>query len=323
MEDKNASTQGNNEVDDVDALETPEVIIAVDPDKKPGEELKPPKKTLKQKLAKYNIYLLLFIFIIVIAVGLTVITYFQSKKEEKTATITTQTLDKAVLDQLANSDTTVGDPKQLLSVQSNAVFAGKVLVRDTLEVAGSIVVNSPITLTGLTVSGKSNLDETQVSKNLAVGGDLAVQGGLTVSKSLQVNGGGTFSGPVSAPQITTSSFQLNSDLVLTSHIIAGGPTPSRANGPALGAGGSATVNGSDTGGTVNINTGGGTSTGCYVTVNFAKRYDSTPRVLVTPVGADAGGLDFYVTRTPTSFSICDAKTPPAGASFAFDYFVVN
>ncbi|MBC7708164.1 hypothetical protein H7Y63_03005 [Polaromonas sp.] len=318
--------------DDSDSLEAPDtnVIDATQGSKLGGtstapnsEPYKLPKKTLKDRIARFNLYLLLFVFLIIIGITVTVLTYFASKRAAQTTTISSQTLDKKALDQLASTDATVGDPKQILSVQSNAVFAGKVLVRDTLEVAGGIQVNGPVTLSGLTVSGKTNLDETQVSKNLAIAGDTAVQGGLTVAKSLQVNGGGTFSGALSAPQITVSQLQLNGDLVLTHHITAGGPTPSRSNGPALGSGGSASVSGSDTSGTVSINTGGGAPAGCFANISFAQKYNSVPHVTVTPIGADAGSLDYYVTRTTAGFSICDATAPPSGASFGFDYFVVN
>ena len=329
MEQKPAGASA--EEDEIDALETPEpgntgVIDATGgatAATKSAEDYKPPKKTLKQKLARYNIYLLIFIFIIIIAIGVTVLTYFASKKADTKSTVSSQTLDKKALDQLANTNATVGDPKQILSVQSNAVFAGKVLVRDTLEVAGGIQVTGAVSLSGLTVTGKTNLDETQVGKNLAVAGDLGVQGGLTVQKSLQVTGTGTFNGALSAPQITVTALQLNGDLVLTHHITIGGPTPARSPGTALGSGGSASISGSDTSGTATINTGGGAPAGCFITVNFAQKFNTVPRVIVTPIGSDAGALDFYITRTTAGFSICDATAPAAGLSFAFDYFVVD
>src|SRR5206468_4683422 len=109
----------------------------------------------------------------------------------------------------------------------------------------------------------------------------------------------------------------NSDLTLTHHIIAGGATPGRNNGSALGGGGSASVSGSDTAGTVSINVGSSPPSGCFVTVNFTQKYSNTPHILLTPVGSGAGGLAYYVNRTSTNFSICDSATPPAGTSFAF------
>jgi hypothetical protein len=61
----------------------------------------------------------------------------------------------------------------------------------------------------------------------------------------------------------------------------------------------------------------------FVTVNFLQRYGSTPRVIITPVGSAAGSIQYYVNRDTGSFSIGSSSPPPAGASFAFDYFVVN
>ncbi len=189
--------------------------------------------------------------------------------------------------------------------------------------AGNLQVSGGATLGSLTVTDTTSLGQVQVSKNLAVNGDTGVQGQLSVAKGLQVTGNGTFSGTLTAPQITTNAFTLNGDLVLTHHITAGGPQPSRSVGSAVGAGGTATVSGSDTSGSVSINTGTGATAGCFVTINFAQKYNSAPRVIATPIGADAGSLNYYITRTLTSFSICDATAPTASLSFGFDYFIVN
>ena len=278
---------------------------------------------LKQKLRRFNLYLLLFIFVLVVAGAIIAIAYFQSKKASVTSTLQTQSLTQSTLQQVANSDSTVGSSQQVLNVESSAVFAGKVLVRDDLEVAGSLQIGGTVALTDLTVSGTSSFGQAQVSQDLSVAGNTAIQGSVTIAKSLQVNGTGTFSGALSTPQLTTSSFQLNGDLVLTHHITAGGANPGRSNGPALGGGGTASVSGSDTAGAVSINTGSSPSAGCFVTVTFTQNYNSTPHVLLTPVGSAAGGMAYYVTRNTSSFSICDAATPPAGSSFAFDYFVLD
>lgn len=319
------------EQDDVDALESPEPGGA-STDSSPktedatkGESAPPPKPPgMKSKLQRFNIYLLMFAFILVVAGGIVTVAYFQSKKTTSSSgTIKSQTLTADDLKQVADSDATVGSNGQVLNVVASAVFGGKVLVRQSLEVAGNLQIGGTVGLTNISVSGTSQLGQVQVSKNLAVSGDTAIQGSATICKSLQVNGSGTFSGPISAPQITTSSLQLNADLALSRHITTSGGTPGRSTGGALGGGGSASVSGADTAGTVSINTGSSPSAGCFVTVNFTSRYASTPHVLITPVGAQAGDLDYYVNRTSSNFSICDASTPPAGASFAFDYFVID
>jgi len=282
-----------------------------------------PKKSLKEKLRKFNLYLLLFVFLLVIGVAIITVAYFQSKKAEDAGTIKTQELTQNALDQVAASDATVGNSQQVLNVQSSAVFAGKVLVRDGLEVAGNLHIGGTVALTNLTVNGTTQLGQVQVNKDLAVAGDIGIQGAVTIAKSLQVNGSGQFSGALTAPQITTSNFQLNGDLTLTHHFIAGGATPGRSVGAAVGSGGTASVSGSDTSGTVTINTGGSPPSGCFVTINFTSRYSNTPHVNITPVGSAAGGLAYYVNRTTSNFSICDATPPPASSSFAFDYFVVD
>lgn len=289
--------------------------------KKKGMGLPGPLKKYSHRL---NIYLLFFLLILVLAGAVIVITAIAGRETKNDpSAITNQNLSSDALKQLNNADATVGDPKSTLNVQSNAVFAGKVMVRDNLEVAGTIRVGGPLSLPGITVSGESNFDQMNINRSLTIGGDASVQGQLNVRRNIAVSGGGTFGGALTAPQISTSSFQLLGDLTLTSHINAGGPTPGRSVGAAVGGGGTASVSGSDTAGYINVNTGSGAPAGCFVTVNFARNFNGTPRVMITPVGSAAGSVDFYVNRTSSNFSVCSANVPPANASFGFDYFVVN
>jgi cytoskeletal protein CcmA (bactofilin family) len=330
------------EQDDTDALEIPEsgaesletaegspanqTIDATTPESSKETIPTPPpekKGSLRNILRRFNVYLLLFVFILMLAGIILAIAYFQSKKASTTSTLKTQSLTQSTLQQLATSDATIGSSQQVLNVQSSAVFAGKVLVKDGLEVAGSLQVSGTVALSDITVSGSGQFGQLQVHNNLSVAGDAGIQGNATVSKNLQVSGTGNFSGAISAPQITTSNLQLNGDLVLTHHISAGGATPGLARGPALGNGGSASVGGSDTSGSVSINIGSGATAGCFAAITFATKYNATPHVLLTPVGASAGTLDYYVTRTTTGFEICDASAPPTGSSFAFDYFILD
>lgn len=285
----------------------------------------PPKKSggLKALVQRFNIYLLIFVFLLVIAGGILVVAYFQSKKASTASTIKTQALTQSTLQQIAASDTTVGSTQQVLNVQSSAVFAGRVLIKEGIEVAGNLQVGGTSAFVSLTVSGTTQLGQTQINKDLSVAGNSAIQGTETIAKSIQVGSGGTFGGPVSAPQITTTSFQLNGDLVLTHHITTGGATPSLSQGSALGSGGTASISGSDTSGSVSINVGSNTTAGCFAVITFASKYNATPHVLLTPVESGAGALAYYVTRTTSSFSICDATAAPTGTSFGFDYFITD
>ncbi len=300
-------------------------VISAEADKSTAQTNTPQPlaKRLMARFLSLNIYLLLFIFIIVVASLIIFLTYNYSRKQSQNKQANTTSLSQETLDQLANSDATVGTSDQVLNVQSSAVFAGKVLARSDLEVAGSLQLGGSLNLPNINVTDTANLGQVTVSKNLAVTGNVAVQGQQTIAGALQVGGTGRFNGSLSAPQISTNSLQLNGDLVLTRHITIGGGTPSRSNGTALGSGGTASVSGSDTAGSVSINTGSGPGAGCFITITFTSRFSSTPHVIVTPVGSAAGGIAYYINRSTSNFSICSSSAPPANASFGFDYFVAG
>lgn len=280
------------------------------------------KSRIQGLISRLNIYLLLFILIVVIVAGFTVVSVQRNKKEAVPTSIETQPLTAEALKNLNNSSTSVGDPKQTLSVESNAIFSGKVLIRDSLDVAGTIKVGGSLSLPGLTVSGTSIFDQFQANK-ITSAGDANIQGQLTVQKSLTISGGASFGGPISAPQIVVQNFQLSGDLQLQRHIDAGGGTPGKSDGNALGNGGTSSVSGTDTAGTVTINTGSGPAAGCFITVNFAQKFNGTPHVVLTPVGSAGAGLNYYITRNISSFTVCTTNPAPAGASFSFDYIAID
>ncbi len=325
VEDSSLEGSGNATITDASAMDTNSLEKSPDSSAESTPAAAPSDSAIKKLGHRVNIYLLLFILVLVIAGGVVLVTALSQKKEKaiEEKPIASQTLPPETLKQLANTDATVGDPKQVLNVQSNAVFAGKVLVRDNLEVAGQIKVGGALTLPGITVSGESNFDSIQVNKSFNAGGDASILGQLNVKKNIAVTGGGTFGGALTTPQISTSTLQLLGDLTLTRHIDAGGPNPGRSNGGALGGGGTSSVSGSDIAGSININTGSGTSAGCLVTINFVQRYNGTPYVVITPVGSAAATIDYYINRSNTGFSVCTVSPAPAGASFGFDYIVIG
>lgn len=280
-------------------------------------------KRIQSVISRVNVYLLLFVLILVLASGIVFVGYQRTKKQGTITQVNTQPLDEATLEQLNGSDTVVGDPKQTLSVESNAVFSGKVLIRDSLDVAGAIKVGGSLNLPGITVSGTSNFDQI-IANRLSIAGDLSVQGIMSIQRNLTVSGSGTFGGPISAPQLTVQTLALNNDIQLNRHIDAGGPTPGQTN-LTLGGGGTASVSGSDTAGTVNINyTGGASANACFIRVNFAARFNGTPHVIITPNNfASAKNLKYYVNdRSATGFQICAADVTGNG-TYAFDYIVID
>lgn len=288
----------------------------------PGDKKK--KRSPKRLLERFNIYLLLFVFILIIAGAVTAISIIKSKQinNDTAGQIKTEPLSQEALDQLRQTDVKVGDPKQILSVESNAIFAGRVLVRGSLEVAGEIKAGAPLNLPGLTVTGQTTLVQVQASQ-LQLTGNATIQGQVAIQNNLSVSGNGSFGGTLTAGALNVQTFQINGDVQFTRHLDAGGGTPGKSDGSALGSGGTSSVSGTDTAGTVAINTGGGPGPGCFVTINFAQRFNGTPHVVVTPVGSAAGGLSWYINRSSTNFSICTASTPPAGQSFAFDFVAID
>lgn len=288
----------------------------------PEKSAKPP--LFRRIWRKFNIYLLLFGLIIVIAVAVTVVMFMKNQhaNTDKKDVIDTQSLSDQALKQLANTSVNIGSSKQVLNVESNAIFAGAVLVRSDFEVAGSIKVGGDLQLPGITVSGSSRLSQLQAD-NVTIGSTATVQGKFTALNGISVNGNSTFNGNLSATQISTNTLLLNGDLQLTHHITAGGPIPTLNRGTALGSGGTASVSGSDTSGSITINIGSGPGAGCFATVVFSSKFNTTPHVIITPVGSGAAGLAYYINRSTSEFSVCTTSPAPSGQTFGFDYLALD
>lgn len=287
----------------------------------------PPEKKVsafKKLFRKVNLYFLIFILIVVIAAAIAIVNYLNSQKAPVEPAIASQELTQDALKQLANTDATVGNASQTLTIQGNAVISGQTLLRANLNVAGNIQSGGSIQGPTLTISGTANLGQAQIN-SLQVASTVAVQG-VTTLHDLNVAGTSSFSGPMTASQITVTRLILSGNAVLQvpNHISFTGASPSRtANAGVLGNGGSASVNGSDTTGTVNINTGNNPTPGCFVRINFTQSFTNAAHVIISPVGAGAGASQYYVDRNNSGFSICTVNASPANSVFAFDYFVTN
>ena len=279
---------------------------------------------LKRFLRKINVYLLIFVLLLVVAGVIAVVSFLNSQSTPTEAEVNSQSLSQDALKQLANSDTSVGASSQTLTIKGNAIISGQTLTRGNLNVAGNIQSGGSIQAPTLTISGATNLGDTQIN-SLQVATNTAIQGSTTM-RDLNVSGASTFSGAMTASQITVTRLILsgNATLEVPNHISFTGPSPTRTvNNGVLGNGGSASVNGSDTSGAVNVNSGNNPSSGCYVRINFQQRFANQPKVIISPVGEGAGQTQYYVERDNAGFSICSASAPPANKAFAFDYFVAN
>ena len=289
----------------------------VDPDAK---QVSP----IRRFLQRINIYLLVFILLTVISAAIAVVNFLNSQKPVPLATVQSQNLTTDTLKQLANTDATVGSSSQTLNFQGNAIIAGQTLARGNLNVAGNILAGGSIQGASLTIAGTTNLSNTQIS-TLQVASNTAIQGTTTL-RDVNVSGTSSFNGPLTAAQITTSKLVLsgNGTLTISNHINIIGPSPNRSiNNGVIGNSGSASVSGSDTAGIININSGNNPSAGCLVRIIFQQSFSSLPHVTVTPVGAAAGQIAFYITQDQSGFSVCGNNAAAPNQAFAFDYFVTN
>lgn len=277
---------------------------------------------IKKFFRKVNVYLLIFVLMLVVVGVVVAVNYFNSQKPAASPTIAGQTLSNSALKQLANTDVSVGNNSQTLTIQGNAVIAGQTLARGNLQVAGNLQTGGSITGPSITISGTSNLGTAQIN-TLQVAGTTAIQGNTTI-RDLSVSGTTTLSGAVTASNLTVTSLTIsgNGTLSVPNHLSFPATNMDRSvNQAVLGNGGSASVNGSDTSGTVNVNTGNNPTAGCFIHVTFSKSFDKQPHVLISPVGVGAGQAQYYVTRDTSGFSVCTANVPPANQPFAYDYFV--
>jgi len=276
--------------------------------------------------ARLNIYLLAFILLGLIALIIVFIVVNSGNNQQaEIADIQTQELTQDAIDDLTSNEATIGDPKQLLTVESNAVFNGQVLIRDGLDVAGPIKVGGELNLPGITVSGTSQFDEVLLNA-LSIAGDASIQGTLNVESNLSVAGQASFGGAVSAPTVILDAIQINGDLTFNRHIDAGGASPTVANGGSAGSGSTVTISGTDTAGTVTINVGSGASFGNLAAVTFAVPFSGNPHVVITPVSSSPGTVNsgkFYLsTRSTNGFTIASATAVSSG-SISFDYIVID
>ncbi len=312
-----------------DELEEDQAAKASADDVDKSEANKPAEKKLspmKRVYRRVNVYALAFVLLTVVGGAIVIVNYLNSQKPPQTPSIASQALTEDALKQLANTDTQVGKTSQTLTIQGNAVIEGQTLARGNLNIARNLQTGGSIQGPSLTISGKSNLGETQIN-SLQVAQNTAIQGDTTL-RNLNVAGTSTFGGAMTASQITVTKLILSGSgtLQLPNHLSFSGASPGRSliGSGILGSGGSVSINGSDTSGSINIRTGNNPQgSGCIVRIDFRQHFSGQPRVIISPINSAAGAMRYYVERTKENFKICTNNTPIANKNLAFDYFVAG
>ncbi len=104
------------------------------------------KRSFFSRFTSLNLYSLVFL---VILIGVVIMLFVLTKSNQKTeddAQFSGQELTSEALSKLKNSDATVGDSKQTLTIAANTIINGKTLIKNDLDVAGTLRIGSPLTL---------------------------------------------------------------------------------------------------------------------------------------------------------------------------------
>lgn len=264
-----------------------------------------------------------------VLVAIVVFLYLKSrpKASPKQQSIASINLPTDQLQKLSGESINVASDRKL-------TFNTPVIVKQDLNVNGQTTLNN-VKITGALVLPTAAAASASPSQNLSVAGaaliqgDTTAKGSLTVGGNLNVSGSASFAGNLNANQLTVKSATLGNATI--GHLITSGPTATASPNNAAG-GGTVSMTGNDTAGTVTITTGNGApSSGDLITVTFRSAYTSTPHVTVTPVGigtassiSAVGGI-YYVSRSTSQFTIGVSKMQlgVGGVTYVFDYFVTQ
>jgi len=268
----------------------------------------------------------------------------RSQGKDATSPTGQVTVSQSALDHLGVNRDTIGDSGVVLTITPRTQFKDSISVGGDLSIAGKFNLNQKLvatdasltqleagnsTLNQLNVNGDSTVSGINVRNNLQVTGNTVLQGAVTLSQLLTVNNSVNVAGSlavgsgISANAISGNNVTVLSTLTIAGHVVTVGSVPSLSGGSiSLGSNGTISMSGNDAAGTIALNVGaGGTSAGggIFANVTFKNAYQTTPHVVVTPIGNIA--TDFYVTRSKTGFSIglSGPITTPGG--YAFDYIV--
>lgn len=287
-----------------------DIPVAVELGENSSENTPDAPKKKKRSVSKKELLLLFGFIVIVVLTGLLISRTQQKGDAPGNVTINTQSLDNGTLNELTTS---AGDnPKQQLTISPDTLFRNGITVQKSAEILENITVRGSSTILGSTT----------------IGGDLLSNGNLTIKGNSNLTGNVAINGQLSVAALNTgavnaTSVTLNGDLGYAGHLRPGGQTPQTRGGNAS-AGGSVSISGNDTAGTISIQTGGGAAAaGELATITFVKAFSGTPKVQLTPVNDAASRLNYFTSRNPNFFTVSSTSSLSANTTYVFDYFVVQ
>jgi hypothetical protein len=241
-------------------------------------------------------------------------------------------LDPAELEKLATffNGNTPGTPAEVLTISSSSLFKNRVGISSDLKVVGGVQVSGPTAVGDLTVDKTSTLGVTNIRGQLTVAGPITVQSpallsaGASVTGNVTASGNGTFGGSLSAGTINTTNLAVTGVFNLANHLSVTGQAPAVRAEAAAGSGASASIDGSDTSGTVVINSKPGAGDpGELATITFHAAFAKSPHVIISPSSPAASTIQYYVIKSGGFFAIGISGGGAANRTYTFDYWVVQ
>lgn len=250
------------------------------------------------------------------------------------------TLSSDTLSRLGVSREPVGEATEL-TVGPDSTFRGNVTIGENVSIGGSLQLNSDfvadsgqfgslqagdLQVESINVNGDGTMTNLNLRNGLTVVGTARMQGQatfsqlVTINNNLNVAGSLSVGGTISTRSFDASNLVAGDLLTIGGHIVTRGSAPTFQPGSALGSGGTASVNGTDTAGTIAVNIGLNPSAGLIGTVTYHRSYAAVPRVVVSPVGGPMPNL--YVTRTSTGFTLRTSSALSPGG-YAVDFIVMQ
>ena len=250
------------------------------------------------------------------------------------------TVNEEALEGLGVNRTATEDVGAVLTIGPSTSFERDVQIAGELNLGGELVLNESLsaieistntlqaadaTLDELNINGDLTASNFSVRDDMVVAGNTQLQGPvtldeiLTVENDVNVSNNLTVGGALTVSTFQSSNLTVDGTVTLGSRIQTRGSAPSVSAGSAVGSNGTVSISGNDASGTVGFNAGTGAGGGTVAQVSFSSSYDSTPTVVITPVG-DVGS--FYISRSANGFSISVSDSVDPGG-YAFDYIVMQ
>jgi hypothetical protein len=210
--------------------------------------------------------------------------------------------------------------------------------------AGSPVGAAPVANTtgGATFAGGIQGSSASLSSTLTVAGAATLNGSLTAtgtalykntansSSAFQIQDSSSvalFTADTSATKIIIRSLDVTYNLSVAGHIVTGGATPSVAANAAACTAPTVSISGTDTAGSIIVTTGTGCgATGSLATVTFVTAFGATPKIVLTPAGANAAQLNAYQddsALTTGSFQVGIVNAPADSTTYRWHYYALQ